>query len=335
VATGAVSGQTDHAGLGAEWQAARADAERSDGLMGTRGKPAQRQAKMLCSQVTRVHSVVWQRGDAVAGILSNEQADADTHRAVCAAVTQKVISLGEMMVEKQPGMAYALAGFVLHVGEQHPTLWDCVQKQLQAACCYCVPYFPAKPAGGSNDDHLLLLGYRFKSDGKTFEAKKDHYARAAGHVTLYAALLQQSWVAHFRPPREDMQRRPVSNPLGVAAAWTWLARLVNQPPRQITATLLLAFLKPSAHALLAAYPKQFPKLLRFLASTYSAKIHAKVDGSDKPPEEQAALMTLDSWLKDTLAGLTASRQIPPPKEMLDMPEFKPPDDTRDSSGNDF
>ena len=61
----------------------------------------------------------------------------------------------------------------------------------------------------------------------------------------------------------------------------------------------------------------------------------QVDGSDKPPEEQAALMTLDSWLKDTLAGLTASRQIPPPKEMLDMPEFKPPDDTRDSSGNDF
>ena len=97
-----------------EWQAARADAERSDGLMGTRGKPAQRQAKMLCSQVcmlgvcmlgvcmlgvcmlgvclafaclafawrlldvcmlcsqvTRVHSVVWQRGDAVAGSIAS------------------------------------------------------------------------------------------------------------------------------------------------------------------------------------------------------------------------------------------------------------------------
>ena len=63
---------------------------------------------------------------------------------------------------------------------------------------------------------FALLGYRFKSDGKTFEAKKDHYARAAGHVTLYAALLQQSWVAHFRPPREDMQRRPVCDALHTA-----------------------------------------------------------------------------------------------------------------------
>eukprot|EP00967_Tisochrysis_lutea_P080904 scaffold111334_cov34-Tisochrysis_lutea.AAC.6 len=34
------------------------------------------------------------------------------------------------------------------------------------------------------------------------------------------------------------------NPHGVTTAWSWIARVLNQKPQRITATILLAFLKP-------------------------------------------------------------------------------------------
>jgi len=331
------SGQSEPAQLAAEWQAAQQAVQLDDSLSKTHGTDAARQVKLLVAQVTRVHSVVWERADSVGQILGRLRNDQETLQAVCAVIAKKVISLGEMMVDKQPGMAYALAGFVLHMGEGTPLVWEVLRRQMQAACCYCVPHYVKRPPSGDNDEHMSLLGYRKRGDGKTWESKTDFYARSAGYVTLYAALLSQSWIAHFRPPDETMHRQPVHNPLGVATAWAWLARVVNQAPRPITATILLAFLKPSAHALHTAYPRQFTKLLRFLASTYSSKIHAKVDGPDKSPEEQAAIMTLDSWLSETIAALGRG-SLPPPKEAVEMPEFKAPDDTRDANsrpGDDF
>ena len=76
----------------------------------------------------------------------------------------------------------------------------------------------------------------------------------------------------------------------VAAAWRWLARLCNQRPQRVTATILLAFLKPSAPALSLAYPRQFIKLLRLILQGVVPKIHALVDADDLP-EEKAALVT--------------------------------------------
>mmetsp|Transcript_45603 Transcript_45603/g.119779 ORF Transcript_45603/g.119779 Transcript_45603/m.119779 type:complete len:534 (-) Transcript_45603:255-1856(-) len=330
---------TDVPKLEAEWEASRASAQRDDALAQVHAKAAIRSIKMLISQVARVHSVVWERGDMVSDVLSKLTTD-DERRAACAAVAKKVLNLGEMMVDKQPGMAYALSGFLLHVGEHHPLVWECLNVQMQAACCYCVPCHVKRPPSGSNDEHKALLGYRKKGDGKTWEDKKDFYTRVAGQVALYSALLQQAQVSHFTPPSEALTMRPVANPLGMPTAWAWLARMVNQPPAGVTATTLLAFLKPSAHALLAAYPRQFPKLLRFLSTTYSAKIHAKFDGAEKPPEEQAAIMTLDAWVKDTLKLLGSGRsqrqmcEALLPKEAVDMPAFKPPDDTS-GGGNDF
>ena len=120
----------------------------------------------------------------------------------------------------------------------------------------------------------------------------------------------------------------------MARAWAWLARLLNHPPGNITATILLAFLKPCAHALHAAYPTQFPKLLAFLEKDYKARIHVKVSGQGSPAEESAALVNLDSWLKDTNKLLAKGGRFPEPKE-ADMPEYKPPDDLRDANGGDF
>ena len=55
-----------------------------------------------------------------------------------------------MLVDKQPGMAYALSGLALMVGEHEPNhVWRALESQLMAKCCYCVPYHVRKPAGGT------------------------------------------------------------------------------------------------------------------------------------------------------------------------------------------
>lgn len=132
---------------------------------------------------------------------------------------------------------------------------------------------------------MELLGYKKRTDGVGWESKQDYYTRMAGYVALYAACLQQSNVLSFSPPSEQVETRAIANPLGVTAAWRWLARLVNQKPQRISATILLAFLKPSAHALGRAYPRQFPKLLRLIDSSYVPKVRALVESADAPEEK--------------------------------------------------
>ena len=287
-----------------------------------------------------VHFVVWERAELVLRELDNaSQPGSEGERAVCATIATQVIDTCATMVDKQPGMAYALSGFVLHVGERRPVLWECLLARLQASCCYCVPYYPENTTGNT-DEFKKRLGY---TQGET---KKDFYARMAGYVTLYAALLQQSSIAQFPPhsagnahfdwtrPDAKMQTRPVQGgfaPKGVspmARAWAWLARLLNHPPGNITATILLAFLKPCAHALHAAHPTQFAELLIDLQTTYLAKIRDLVSARGNPAEEHAALVNLESWLDDLPAK---GGRVPEPKE-ASMIEYKPPDDTSATDG---
>ena len=307
---------------------------------------------MLVGQVVRVHFVVWERAELVlCELASASQTGSEGERAVCATIATQVIDTCTTMVERQPGMAYALAGFVVHVGERCPVLWDCLLARLQASCCYCVPYYPENTTGNT-DEFKKRLGYKEK------ETKKEFYARMAGYVTLYAALLQQTSIAQFPPqsagnahfdwtrPDAKMQTRTVQGgfaPKGVlpmARAWAWLARMLNHQPGSITATVLLAFLKPCAHALSRAYPTQFSKLLSFLQTTYLAKIRGMVAGQGNPAEEEVARVSLESWLKDTNDLLAKGGCVPEPKE-ADMTEYKPPDDlsavkgARGGEGGDF
>jgi hypothetical protein len=337
---GAISGR-----LLAEWEGSKSIVLQDEARSETHAKLQSRKAKKFVGQVVCVHFNVWERAEFVLRELASaSQTGPEGERAVCATIATQVIDTCATMVDKQPGMAYALSGFVLHVGERCPVLWECLLARLQASCCYCVPYYPENTTGNT-EEFMKRLGY------KQGETKKDFYARMAGYVTLYAALLQQSSIAQFPPqsagnahfdwtrPDAKMLTRPVQGgfaPKGVspmARAWAWLARLLNHPPGNITATILLAFLKPCAHALHAARPTQFVELLTFLQTTYLAKIRDKVSGRGHAAEEYAALVNLESWLIDTSALLAKGGRVPEPKE-ADMPEYKPPDDTRDG-GCDF
>jgi hypothetical protein len=351
---GAISGQTSKAGLLAEWEGSKRIAQQDENNSKNYAKqPQSIKAKMLVGQVVCVHFNVWERAELVLRELASaSQTGPEGERAVCATIATQVIDTCATMVDKQPGMAYALSGFVLHVGGRCPVLWDCLLARLQASCCYCVPYYPDNTTGNM-DEFKKRLGY------KQNETKKEYYARMAGYVTLYAALLQQSSIAQFPPQSAgnanfDWGRAakmpPFSVPGGfapkgvlpmalspMARAWAWLARLLNNPPGKITATILLAFLKPCAHVLHATYPTQFPKLLTFLQTKYLDKICVMVSGQGSPAEESAALENLKSWLTDTNVLLAKGGRFPEPKE-ADMPEYKPPDDlrdARDANGGDF
>eukprot|EP00966_Prymnesium_polylepis_P318026 7346271-Prymnesium_polylepis.1 len=87
------------------------------------------------------------------------------------------------MVEKQPGMAYALASFTLLVGERHPLVWQAVQSQLRAACPYAVPHYVRRPDGASVEEWKDALGYARSGDGKGHESKEQYYTRMRGYLT--------------------------------------------------------------------------------------------------------------------------------------------------------
>ena len=345
-AAGAASGSSGNSsvsGLEQEWRSsiATTDAEAARAKQLSTGPNyssplgvSQRRINMLISQVARVHAVAWEKAqDCLDELRKMTEAAGQDPRAAeeavaagCHTLAKRLITQGQMSISP-----YALAAVALQVGEHHSKLWRALDEQLKATCCYCVPHYVRKPASGDHDEWKTALGYQRKADGKSWESKMDYYNRMAGIVTLYATLLQQSSVGHFAPPSDQMTVRQVANPLGVGAAWRWLARLCNQRPQRVTATILLAFLKPSAHALGAAYPRQFGKLLRLLSTGLCAKLHALIDKEDLP-EERAALSNLETWLENALASLRQGQPLTEPED-AQMPAFKEPDNTEDAGGD--
>ena len=320
----AAGATSDAAALGAEWASSKQTSEADAALVKPYGGQGAKKISMLVAQGARVHSVNWEKAtdciDAIREMRTQSGANAELAARACAsAFGKRVVGQGETLVDKQPGMAYALASMALQAGEAEPLIWESIAAQVKAKCPYCVPYYVPNPPSGNAEEWKQLLGY------KSGEKKADYYARMGAMVYLYAALLQQTTAGTFNPPNVNMVIRPIVNPLGVRTAWTWLARLLNQKPKLVTPTILLAFLKPSAHALAAAYPRQFGKLLRHCRTVFVPKLHALIDNADKP-EEKAALMTLEGWLDKGLAELAAGRPLVIPSE-AEMPEFKPPDDT--------
>jgi len=330
-ATAGATPQTSADSLQREWETARAAVERVEKPRGTAGQ-ACRHAALLVAQTARVRYVVWEKARGIVETLGQMRASGDeaTLHACCAAVAAKLITQGAILVEKSPGMAYALADLALAVGVEAPEIWEHLLTHFRAGCCYTVPCYVRRPTGGSVEQWKLALGYAQLGNGG-FESKEQYYNRMAGFVTLYAAVLQAEQVTHVSNDRIEI--RPATNALGAAAAWGWLARLLNQKPQRITATILLSFLKPTAHVLAATYRRQFRKLLSFLRETYLPMLKAVVDQASSAgvsggqgAEERAALAVLDAWLGEALTELERKGRLRPPEEKQ-MPEYREPDDT--------
>lgn len=58
------------------------------------------------------------------------------------------------------------------------------------------------------------------------------------------------------------------NVLGLNLGWTWLATILNLPPRSITPYLLVSFLEQASFALYKKYGLNFEKLIKFIDEKY-------------------------------------------------------------------
>ena len=56
--------------------------------------------------------------------------------------------------------------------------------------------------------------------------------------------------------------------MGLNLGWTWLATILNLPPRSITPYLLSAFLEQSSYAFYQKYGSTFENLIKFILEKY-------------------------------------------------------------------
>lgn len=58
------------------------------------------------------------------------------------------------------------------------------------------------------------------------------------------------------------------NVLGVNLGWTWLAAILNMPPRPITPNIIFAFLEQASYVMYKKYGEAFGKLIKFIIEKY-------------------------------------------------------------------
>lgn len=56
--------------------------------------------------------------------------------------------------------------------------------------------------------------------------------------------------------------------IGLNVGWTWLATMLNLPPRPITAHLLVAFLEQASFSFYRKFGVNFEKIIKFLLEKY-------------------------------------------------------------------
>lgn len=105
----------------------------------------------------------------------------------------------------------------------------------------------------------------------------------SGIVRLYAAVIQTEPIVANKP-----------HPHGIHNGWKWLSRVMNLEPRpDITATVLLDFLRVGGHAMQNAYGRSFQRLLATLVREFLPKIQGV-------SAMRAPVSRLETFLEETL-----------------------------------
>ena len=121
--------RTDVRALQSEWdEAVRAVSRYEKVRLGGPAGIAVRRVASLVGQTARFRYVVWEKAQGISAELAQLRAGGDEAvNAGCASLAAKLIAQGILLVEKNPGMAYALGDLVLAVGAHVPAIWPCVQ----------------------------------------------------------------------------------------------------------------------------------------------------------------------------------------------------------------
>ncbi|KAG0339086.1 Nuclear pore complex nucleoporin component [Podila horticola] len=122
--------------------------------------------------------------------------------------------------------------------------------------------------------YMKKLGYARKDKGWESEAQYD--ARQCAIFSLYCAIMQTE-------PTVGRNIYPITH------AWTWMARVLNMPPRTITPALISSFVDVCGHVYLSTYRNQALKIFRLTMTDFIPMV---------PKEGVAGATRLKTQLED-------------------------------------
>lgn len=177
-----------------------------------------------------------------------------------ATLATKIVNYAEEVICVKTQAAYEIATIVTKLWNVHQQFGKILFAEMKQKCPLLVPfYYPiAKHLHCEQLDHESF-GYKFDSLGNV-ESDAKYLQRMTGIIRLYASLIVTS----------SKCDQPV---IGLSHAWIFVAGTLNQNPvADITATILVEFLKIVGFAMHQGYGSQFIKLLQHINSHFLKKI---------------------------------------------------------------
>lgn len=134
-------------------------------------------------------------------------------------------------------------------------------------CCFAVPRYPKKTS--TSEAYKIELGY-LVVDGVVKESDTAFFERMSGLISFYGAIVQTNSLSGilFVLIFHLIYFLGKPNVIGHNMGWTWLATILNLPPRPVTAYLLLAFLEQASFAFYWKYGVNFEKMIKLILEKY-------------------------------------------------------------------
>ncbi|KAE9220949.1 hypothetical protein PF005_g7286 [Phytophthora fragariae] len=154
---------------------------------------------------------------------------------------------------------YPIAHVIKMCCVQTPELTDVMLGYFHKTCVFTIPDNPEKHASQTIAEYKMSVGFQ-KAVGESSDPDGlEHVTEYTRRMTMISAVLAAvrqttPWDGSLSPPG-----------LELGDCWTWLARLVNEPPHLMTGALTLTILEVAGFELLLNYKKQFHKLLVLIA----------------------------------------------------------------------
>ncbi|KAF9357666.1 hypothetical protein BGX26_003341 [Mortierella sp. AD094] len=169
----------------------------------------------------------------------------------------------EALVKSAP--TFPLAHVAVLLFTNHPLFLDVLMARFAKKCPYVTPMYIQKGPNDSAEEYMEKLAY--KKTGKGHESEAQYNARQCAMFTLYCAILQTT-------PPIGQNVHPISH------GWTWMARIMNMPPRPITPALIAVFVEVCGNMYLRTYRNQANKVLRLLYQDFLPMIPKQgIDGT--------------------------------------------------------
>ncbi|KAL0077952.1 GLE1-like protein-domain-containing protein [Phycomyces blakesleeanus] len=199
-------------------------------------------------------------------------------------LSKAILLQAEQEIAATTMAAYFLGRFATLITGYIPELFPYLIARLYKRAPILIPHYHDGNPDLSADELRKLMRYKYEDKMKKdiFESYEKYEMRQNSYVMFFAGWLQV----------EPGPGQP-ANMLGVEKGWTWLARICNMPPRNVTASILRSFLEVAGQRLLREYPTQMPKIMQYIQTIMLPLIQR-----DTTNQGAAGKIRLEVYLKE-------------------------------------